>query len=150
VMLILAVILMSRTKLGRNIYAIGGNEQSARLMGLPIASTRIFVYTFSGFCASMAGVAFALHMYSGFGRHLIGMELDVIASVVIGGALLSGGIGYPVGTLFGVMTLGIIRKYVTFGNMMSGYARIVTGVLLFLFILMQRIVITIADKNKAA
>ncbi|MCL2035065.1 MAG: sugar ABC transporter permease YjfF [Oscillospiraceae bacterium] len=148
--LIVSVILMHATKLGRNIYAIGGNEQSARLMGLPVKSTRIFIYTFNGFCSSLAGIAFALHMFSGFGRHLIGMELEVIASVVIGGALLSGGIGYPLGSMFGVMTQGVIRKFVTFGNLMSGYARITVGVLLFLFIVMQRIVIMIADKNKEA
>jgi len=148
VLLIIVVIMMSSTKLGRNIYAIGGNEQSAKLMGLPVKSTRIFVYTFNGFCSSLAGLAFALKMYSGFGRHLIGMELDVIASVVIGGALLTGGIGYPLGSMFGVMTQGIIRKFVNFGNLMSGYSRIIVGVLLFLFILMQRVVIMIADKNK--
>ncbi|MCL2010788.1 MAG: hypothetical protein FWG71_09650 [Synergistaceae bacterium] len=150
VMLIISIILMHSTKIGRNIYAIGGNEQSARLMGLPVAGTRIFIYTFNGFCSALAGVAFALTMFSGYGRHLYGMELDVIASVVIGGALLSGGIGYPLGSLFGVMTQGVIRKFVNFGNLMSGYARITVGVLLFLFIVMQRIVIMIANKNKEA
>ena len=150
VLLIFAIILMKSTKLGRNIYAIGGNEQSAKLMGLPIRSTRIFVYTFNGFCSALAGIAFALSMFSGWGRHLLGMELDVIASVVIGGTLLTGGIGYPLGSMFGVMTQGIIRKFVTFGNLMSGYAKIIVGVLLFLFIVMQRVVIIIADRNKEA
>jgi simple sugar transport system permease protein len=119
-------------------------------MGLPVAGTRIFIYTVNGFCSALAGTAFALTMFSGYGRHLYGMELDVIASVVIGGALLSGGIGYPIGSLFGVMTQGVIRKFVNFGNLMSGYARITVGVLLFLFIVMQRVVIMIADKNKEA
>lgn len=149
-LLIFAIILMQFTKTGRNVYAIGGNEQSAQLMGLPVGRTRIFIYSFNGFCSAVAGLAFALKMQSGFGRHLIGMELDVIASVVIGGALLTGGIGYPLGSLFGVMTQGVIRKFVTFGNLMSGYARITVGVLLFLFIMMQRVVIMIADKNKEA
>jgi len=149
-LLIIVIVLMKSTKLGRNIYAIGGNEQSARLMGLPIKSTRIFVYTFNGFCSALAGVAFALALFSGWGRHMLGMELDVIASVVIGGTLLTGGIGYPLGSMFGVLTLGIIRRFVTFGNLMSGYARIVVGVLLFLFIVMQRVVIMIAEKNKEA
>jgi len=149
-LLIFAIIIMRSTKLGRNIYAIGGNEQSAKMMGLPIKSTRIFVYTFNGFCSALAGLAFALGTFSGFGRHLIGMELEVIASVVIGGALLTGGIGYPLGSMFGVMTQGIIRKFVTFGNLMSGWSRIIIGALLLLFILMQRVVIIIADKNKEA
>jgi len=147
-LLVIAIIVMKSTKLGRNIYAIGGNEQSAKLMGLPVKSTRVFVYTFNGFCSALAGVVFALSMYSGYGRHLIGMELDVIASVVIGGALLTGGIGYPIGSMFGVMTQGIIRKFVNFGNLMSGYARIIVGALLFVFIVMQRFIIMIADKNK--
>jgi len=150
VLLIFAIILMKSTKTGRYIYAIGGNEQSAKLMGLPVKNTRIFVYTFNGFCSSLAGIAFALSMFSGWGRHLLGMELDVIASVVIGGTLLTGGIGYPLGSMFGVMTQGIIRKFVTFGNLMSGYMRIVVGVLLFLFIVMQRVVIIIAERNKEA
>jgi len=150
ILLVFVIILMKSTKLGRNIYAIGGNEQSAKLMGLPIKGTRVFVYTFNGFCSALAGIAFALSMYSGWGRHLLGMELDVIASVVIGGTLLTGGIGYPLGSMFGVMTQGIIRKFITFGNLMSGYARIIVGILLFLFIVMQRVVIMIADKNKEA
>jgi len=150
VLLIFAVILMKSTKLGRNIYAIGGNEQSAILMGLPVKKTRIFVYTFNGFCSALAGIAFALSLFSGWGRHMIGMELEVIAPVVIGGSLLTGGIGYPLGSMFGVMTQGIISKFVTFGNMMSGYAKIMVGVLLFLFIVMQRVVIMIAEKNKEA
>jgi simple sugar transport system permease protein len=147
-LLIFAVVMMRYTKLGRNIYALGGNEQSAKLMGLPIEKTRIFIYTFNGFCSALAGVAFALSMESGFGRHLIGMELDVIAAVVIGGSLLTGGVGYPLGSLFGVMTTGTIRKFVTFGNLMSGYMRITTAALLFLFVVMQRVIIIIAEKNK--
>ncbi|MCL2661963.1 MAG: sugar ABC transporter permease YjfF [Oscillospiraceae bacterium] len=150
VLLIFAIILMKSTKLGRNVYAIGGNEHSAELMGLPVKRTRIFVYTFNGFCSALAGIAFSLSLLSGWGRHLIGMELEVIAPVVIGGSLLTGGIGYPLGSMFGVMTQGIIGKFVSFGNLMSGYAKIMVGVLLFLFIVMQRIVIIIAEKNKEA
>jgi len=145
---IVVVVLMRFTKLGRNIYALGGNEQSAQLMGLPIGSTRIFVYTFSGFCAALAGVALSLQTFSGFGRHLIGMELDVIAAVVIGGTLLSGGIGYPTGAVFGIMITGVIRKFVTFGGLASGYARIAVGALLFLFIVLQWVAIKVANKNK--
>jgi len=148
VLLVIAIIIMRYTKLGRYIYAIGGNEQSAKLMGLPIEKTRIFIYTFNGFCSALAGVVFALSMESGFGRHLIGMELDVIAAVVIGGSLLTGGVGYPIGSLFGVLTTGTIRKFVTFGNVNSGFMRITTAALLFLFVVMQRIIIMIAEKNK--
>jgi simple sugar transport system permease protein len=147
-LLIFAIILMRSTKLGRYIYAIGGNEYSAKLMGLPVSKIRLFVYTFNGFCSALAGLVFALSLRSGFGRHLFGMELDVIAAVVIGGTLLTGGIGYPLGSMFGVMTTGIIRRFVTFGNLLSGYARIAVAVLLLFFIVMQRVVIALANKNK--
>ena len=150
VLLIFAIILMKSTKLGRNIYAVGGNEQSAKLMGLPVNKTRIFVYTFNGFCSSLAGIVFALSLFSGWARHMIGMELEVIAPVVIGGSLLTGGIGYPLGSMFGVMTQGLIANIVRFGNLMSGYAKIMVGVLLFFFIVMQRVVVMIAEKNKEA
>jgi len=150
ILLIFSIIMMRSTKFGRNVYAIGGNEQSAKLMGLPVGKTRIFAYTFNGFCSALAGIAFAFSLNSGFGRHLIGMELDVIASVVIGGALLSGGIGYPLGSVFGVLTHGTIRKYVSFGAIRAGYSRIIVGVILLLFVIMQRLVIMIAEKNKEA
>lgn len=148
-MLILGIVLLHSTKFGRNVYAIGGNEQSAKLMGLPVKRTRIAIYTFNGFCSALAGIVYALSLYSGYGRHLIGMELDVIAAVVIGGTLLSGGIGYPLGSLFGVMTQAIILKFINFsGNLSSGWTKISVGVLLFLFIVMQRFVVMVANKNK--
>lgn len=147
-LLIVAIIIMRYTKLGRNIYAIGGNEQSAKLMGLSVGRTRVFVYTFNGFCSALAGIVFALSIESGWGRHLLGMELDVIAAVVIGGTLLTGGVGHQLGSVFGILTTGVIRKFVTFGGLMSGYMRITTAALLFLFVLMQRAVIMIAEKNK--
>jgi len=117
-------------------------------MGLPVQRTRIFVYTFNGFCAALAGVVFALGSFSGWGRHLIGMELEVIAPVVIGGTLLTGGIGYPLGSMFGVMTQGIISKFVAFSPLGSGWAKVLVGALLFVFVVVQRAVITIAAKNK--
>ena len=148
--LIFGIVVLHSTKFGRNVYAIGGEEQSARLMGLPIQRTRILIYTFNGFCSALAGVVYAVEMFSGYGRHLMGMELDVIAAVVIGGTLLSGGIGYPIGSLFGVMTLAIIRKFLNFSGLESGFAKVTVGALLLLFILMQRFVIVTANKNKGA
>jgi len=147
-LLIIAIIILRYTKLGRNIYALGGNEQSAILMGLPVGTTRIFVYTFNGFCSALSGVVFALSIESGWGRHLFGMELDVIASVVIGGTLLTGGVGMQMGSVFGVLTTGVIQKFISFGGLMSGYMRITTAALLFIFVVIQRGIITIAEKNK--
>lgn len=147
--LIVGIILLHSTKFGRNVYAIGGNEQSSKLMGLPVKNTRILIYTFNGLCSALAGIVWALSLYSGYGRHMIGMEMNVIAAAVIGGTILSGGIGYPLGSLFGMMTQGIIIKFINFsGKLSSGYTKISVGVLLFLFIVMQRFVVMIANKNK--
>jgi simple sugar transport system permease protein len=128
------------TAFGRTVYAIGGNEQSALLMGLPVARTKVLVYALSGLCSALAGVVFTLYMLSGYGLHAMGLELDAIAAVVIGGTLLSGGVGYVAGTLFGVLILGIIQTLISFdGTLSSWWTRIVIGALLFLFCLLQRL-----------
>jgi len=127
------------TEFGRTVYAIGGNEASAVLMGLPVPRTTVLVYTFSGFCSALAGVVFTFYMLSGYGLHAVGMELDAIAAVVIGGTLLSGGVGFVAGTLFGVLILGIIQTLIAFdGSLSSWWTRIVIGALLFVFCLLQR------------
>ena len=128
------------TAFGRAVYAIGGSEASALLMGLPVARTTVLVYTFSGFCSALAGVVFTFYMLSGYGLHAVGLELDAIAAVVIGGTLLSGGVGYVAGTLFGVLILGIIQTLISFdGSLSSWWTKIVIGALLFVFCLLQRL-----------
>jgi simple sugar transport system permease protein len=128
------------TRFGRNTYALGGNEQSAVLMGLPVARTKIGVYMFSGFCSALAGVVFTFYMLSGYGLHAVGMELDAIAAVVIGGTLLTGGFGYVAGTLFGVLIQGVIQTIISFeGTLSSWWTRIVIGLLLFMFIVLQKL-----------
>ncbi|HWP19078.1 MAG TPA: galactofuranose ABC transporter, permease protein YjfF [Burkholderiaceae bacterium] len=135
-----AIYLAHGTEFGRAVYAIGGNEHSAVLMGLPVARTTVLVYTFSGFCSALAGVVFTFYMQSGYGLHAMGLELDAIAAVVIGGTLLSGGVGYVAGTLFGVLILGIIQTLIMFdGSLSSWWTRIAIGVLLFAFCLLQRV-----------
>ncbi|WP_431275318.1 galactofuranose ABC transporter, permease protein YjfF [Variovorax ureilyticus] len=136
----IAVFVAHYTPFGRAVYAIGGNEQSAVLMGLPVRSTIIGVYTLSGFCSALGGVVFTFYMLSGYGLHAVGLELDAIAAVVIGGTLLTGGVGYVVGTLFGVLMLGIIQTLISFdGTLSSWWTRIVVGVLLLIFCLLQRL-----------
>jgi simple sugar transport system permease protein len=136
----MAVYVAHWTPFGRAVYAVGGNEQSAVLMGLPVRATVIGVYTLSGFCSALAGVLFTFYMLSGYGLHALGLELDAIAAVVIGGTLLTGGVGYVVGTLFGVMMLGIIQTLIAFdGTLSSWWTRIVVGALLFVFCLLQRL-----------
>jgi simple sugar transport system permease protein len=127
------------TEFGRTVYAIGGSESSALLMGLRVARTRVLVYTLSGFCSALAGVVFTFYMLSGYALHAVGLELDTIAAVVIGGTLLSGGVGYVAGTLFGVLILGIVQTMIAFdGSLSSWWTRIVIGALLLVFCLLQR------------
>ena len=138
--LLLAIWLAHATPFGRAVYAIGGNEQSALMMGLPVGRTKVFIYAFSGFCAALGGVLFAFYMLSGYGLHAQGTELDAIAAVVIGGTLLSGGYGYVAGALSGVLVLGTIQTLIAFdGTLSSWWTKIVIGGLLFVFCVVQRL-----------
>jgi ribose/xylose/arabinose/galactoside ABC-type transport system permease subunit len=132
---------LHKTRFGRTVYAIGGGEASASLMGLPVPRTKIGVYVISGFCASLASLLYTFNaVQSGNPLHAIGMELDAIAAVAIGGTLLSGGYGFVIGSLLGVLVLGTISSLVKFnGTLNSGWTRIATGVLVLMFIVMQRI-----------
>ena len=144
-----AIYILKYTKFGRTIYAIGGNENSAMLMGLPVAKTKILVYTFSGFCASLGGVLFTIYTLSGYGLHCNGMEMDAIAACVIGGVLLTGGIGSAIGPMFGVLTTGVIQSLIMFqGTLNSWWTKIAVGMLLFAFIALQRIIVIRNDKRK--
>ena len=135
-----ALFIAHGTAFGRNVYAVGGSEHSALLMGLPVARTVVGVYAFSGFCAALGGVLFTFYMLSGYGLHATGMELDAIASVVIGGTLLAGGVGLVAGTLCGVLMLGLIQTLITFdGSLSAWWTKIVIGALLLAFCLLQRL-----------
>jgi galactofuranose transport system permease protein len=139
IVVFLAAIYIARyTRFGRTMYAIGNNEQSARLMGLPVQRTRIMVYAFSGLCSSLGGIAFSLALLSGYGAYAPSMEMDAIASVVMGGTLLTGGVGNVIGTLFGVLINGTIVSVLQFnGTLSSWWTRIGVGVLTLLFIGIQ-------------
>lgn len=136
---LIGIYLQHYTRFGRNTYAIGSSEQSAILMGLPVGRTKILIYTLNGLLSALAGITYSLYTSSGYPLACVGLELDVIAAVVIGGTLLSGGSGYVVGTLIGVLILGLIQTFITFqGTLSSWWTKIVIGVLLFVFILLQR------------
>jgi ribose/xylose/arabinose/galactoside ABC-type transport system permease subunit len=143
-LILLAVVLAGyviahHTRFGRNLLAIGGNEQSALLMGLPIGPAKIGVYTVNGFCAALAGIVATLYTGSGNPSMGLGLELDAIAIVVIGGTLLTGGRGHMLGTLLGVLIFGTIQAAILFdGRLSSWWMRIVVGALLLAFILLQR------------
>ena len=109
-------------------------------MGLPVGRTKILVYTLSGFCSALGGVLVTFYMLSGYGLHALGLEMDAIAAAVIGGTLLTGGVGYVAGSLVGVMILGVIQSLIVFdGSLSSWWTRIAIGVLLCAFCLMQRL-----------
>jgi simple sugar transport system permease protein len=130
------------TRFGRNLIAIGGSEQSALLMGVPLGSTRIAVYAFSGFCAALSGLVLVLYTGSGNPSFGIGLELDAIAVVVIGGTLLIGGRGHIWGTVLGLLVFGTIQSALIFdGRLSAQWSRIVVGVLLLAFVLLQRVLI---------
>jgi len=137
-LLLVAIYLAFFTRFGRTVYAIGNNEQSARLMGLPVGRTKIIVYAFSGFCSALAGVVWSISLLSGYGGYAPGMELDAIASVVIGGTVLTGGVGNVIGTLFGVLINGTITSILQFnGTLSSWWTRIGVGLLTLIFIGIQ-------------
>lgn len=140
IMLIVAIYLSFFTRFGRTIYAMGNSEQSALLMGLPVAQTKILVYAFSGLCSALAGIVFSMSLLAGYGQFATGMELDAIASVVIGGTSLSGGVGNVIGTLFGVLIHGTIVSILQFnGTLSSWWTRIGVGVLTLIAIGIQSI-----------
>jgi len=138
----IATLVARSTQFGRTVYAIGGSEVSAALMGLPLAKTLVRVYALSGFCAALAGLLYSLYTLSGYSLHATGLELDAIAAVVIGGTLLAGGVGHVPGTLVGVLVLGLIQTLISFdGTLSSWWTRIVIGMLLLLFCLLQRLLV---------
>jgi ribose/xylose/arabinose/galactoside ABC-type transport system permease subunit len=138
VMLLVTIYLCSFTRFGRTIYAIGNNEQSALLMGFPVARTKLTVYALAGFCSALGGIVFSISLLSGYGGYAPGMELDAIASTVIGGTMLTGGVGNPIGTLFGVLINGTIVSILQFnGTLSSWWTRIGVGALTLIFLGIQ-------------
>ena len=139
IILITGMIIAHLSRFGRNVYALGGDADSALLLGVPIASTTIGVYTLSSILATLAGIIYSLYTRSGYPSAAIGLELDAIAAVVIGGTLLTGGVGYVMGTLVGVLIQGVIQTYINFdGSLNSWWTKIVIGFLLFVFIVLQK------------
>lgn len=140
IVLVVGIFIAHYTRFGRNMYAIGGSDSAALLLGVPIGRTIIGVYTLSSLLATLSGIVYTLYTRSGYPRAAIGLELDAIAAVVVVGTLLTGGVGYVAGTFFGVMIQGVIQTYVTFdGTLNSWWAKIAVGLLLFLVIALQQV-----------
>ena len=146
--LIVVFLMLKYTKFGRTIYAIGGNEQSALMMGLNVKRTKMFAYVFNGFLTAIGGLLFCLNTCSGFVEQAKGFEMDAIASSVIGGTLLTGGVGNVIGSLFGVLIKGTIETFITFqGTLSSWWVRITIAALLAFFIILQSIFAKTKEKK---
>ena len=133
-------VLLRRTRFGQSVFAIGGAEQSALLMGLPVARTKVTLYTLSGALAGFAGVLTAAYLQSGVTVIGVGTELDAISVVVIGGTLLTGGAGTVVGTLVGVLLRTLIQNVINqIGTLDSNYQTVVSGAFLLVVVVIQRL-----------
>ena len=152
IVLAIGLFLAHFTRFGRTVYAIGGangaNEQSSRLMGLPVNRTKVLVYVLSGFCSALAGILYSIYVMSGRGNAGTGFELTAIAAVVIGGIALTGGEGYLIGALVGVLITSLIQSIIQYNGQLSSYwVYIFIGALMLVFIGVQGIV---ASWNAAA
>jgi simple sugar transport system permease protein len=138
------------TKFGRSLFAVGGNEPSALLMGINVRKTKLKAYILNGFLASLAGLVFCLNTTSGFVEQARGFEMEAIATSVIGGTLLTGGVGTVIGTFFGVLIKATIETFIRCdGTLSSWWNKIVLSALLCFFIVLQSVFAMIKSKKKA-
>lgn len=136
--LLIIFLLLRYTRFGRSLYAVGGNQQSAALMGLDVKKTRLKAYVLSSFLCSVGGICYCLNTMCGTTTQALGLEMDAISSAVIGGTLLTGGVGNVFGSFFGVLINGTISSLVkTNGKLISSWANVVTALLLCFFIVLQ-------------
>ena len=139
---ILVWILLKYIRLGRNFYAIGGNQQSALMLGINVKRTRFMSYVLSGLLSGLAGYVFMMHTGAGNATNAAGMEMNAIASSIIGGTLLTGGVGNVIGTFFGTLSLTTIKKIVVSSGLNDPWWQsITTGGMLCFFILLQSVVL---------
>ena len=142
IVVIIVYLMLKYTKFGRSIYAVGGREQSAMLMGLNVKRTKLYVYIMNGFFATLGGIAFCLNTAGAFVELARGFEMDAIAATVIGGTPLTGGVGNVYGSLFGVLIKALIETFVSFqGNISSWWSKIIISALLAFFIVLQNLLV---------
>ena len=149
-LLVVALIffILKYTKFGRSLYAVGGNQQSATMMGLNVKATKMKAYMLSSFLCSIGGICYCLNTMSGSVQQALGFEMNAIASAVIGGTLLTGGVGNVIGTLFGVLINGTISTLVTTnGKLLSSWSNIMTAALLCFFIILQSLFAYFKNRN---
>ena len=147
-LLVLIAVLLKKSKLGRNFYAVGGNRQSALMLGIDVKKTRFMAHLMSGLLAGIAGFVFMMHNVSGNATNATAGEMDAIASSIIGGTLLSGGVGNVIGTFFGVMILATIKLIVIASGLTKPWWQTITsGAMLAFFILLQSVVLSVRGKG---
>ena len=146
--LVVVFIMLKKTRLGRGFYAIGGNSNSALMLGVNVKRTRFISYVISGLLSGIAGFVFMMHTGAGNATNAAGAEMNAIASSIIGGTLLSGGVGNVIGTFFGVLTLTTIKAIVTTSGLRDPWWQsITTGAMLCFFILLQSVVLSLRGKG---
>jgi len=144
----LVFVLLKFLKPGRNLYAMGGNQTSALMLGINVKRTRFMSYIISGVLSGISGFVLMLHTGAGNATNAAGMEMNAIASSIIGGTLLTGGVGNVIGTFFGTLTLTTIKKIVVSSGLKDPWWQsITTGGMLCFFILLQSIVLSRRNKK---
>ncbi|MGW7290246.1 ABC transporter permease, partial [Streptomyces sp. NPDC054847] len=134
---LLTALILGRTYIGRSMYAIGGNEEAARLSGLRVKRQKLVIYALSGLFAAVAGVVLASRLASAQPQAAQGYELDAIAAVVIGGASLAGGVGKASGTLIGALILAVLRNGLNLLSVSAFWQQVVIGVVIALAVLLD-------------
>ncbi len=150
---ILVVIIMfcvlKWTKLGRNFYAVGGNSQSALMLGINVKRTRFIAHLLCGILAGIGGFVYFLHVGSGSASHASGAEMNAIASSIIGGTMLTGGVGNIIGTFFGVLSLSTIQNIVSSAGLDEAWwTGITVAAMLCLFLVIQSVVMSVRKKGR--
>ncbi len=148
VLVVLFAALMKWTRFGRNVYAVGGNEQSAMMLGINVKRTKFFSYVICGLTAGIGGFVFIMTTGAGNIGNGALFEIKAIASNVIGGILLNGGVGNLLGAPIGALTLLVINELIRAAGVQSNYQTIVSGLLLYLFIVMQSGVMSLRGEGK--
>ena len=148
---IVMFVLLRWMKLGRNFYAVGGNKQSALMLGINVKRTKFLSHLICGLLAGIGGFVYFLHVGSGSPSHASGAEMDAIASSIIGGTMLTGGVGNVLGTFFGVLSLNTIQNIVSsVGFDEAWWTGITKAVMLCLFLVVQSVVMSVRKKRNAA
>lgn len=139
IVIIITALLMNKTKLGRHIYAVGGNTQAAEFSGIKVARVKFIVHAYAGLMAGLAGIILASRMYSGQPTAGEGAEMDAIAAVVVGGTSMAGGSGKIGGTIIGALIIGVLNNGLNLMNVNSFWQDVVKGVVILLAVFIDYI-----------